>query len=1134
MKSNRKPSPILSVICYSALSSLLVTGAHATTFTWDGGGNDNLWKTPANWNSDTAPDSDGTAALSFAGATRTNTLNDFDANTLFSGMTFANATASGLAGFTLAGNRVVLGGNITTVQSTSGSLNDTIALNLLLNASRTVTVNTAHNLTISGVIGETNGIQNLTKTGSGELTLSATNTYSGKTTLSGGRVYFTWLKNIGEGPSSFGSPTTSDTGTIDFSSRLTYTGGSTTSDRIFNITANGPTFEVASGSTTLTLNGGFRGANMSVFLRGAGAIVANGPLMLGNVGISRTDGGILYLNNPTNGFTGDLTVLDGTISVASLADAGITSPIGSGMRIALGQGNGTTGRFRYTGTTDAFCNRTILITSQTNNLSNGGIIENATPDKTLTLSGTVSSAITNLMPKLQLTGVGNGVLSGVITGAMQVVINGTGTWTLAGANVYTGTTTVTYGTLLVNGSTAAGCPISVSANGTLGGTGTVYGAVTLATGAKLVPGANGIGTLTVANASATAMTLNSATITSEVSSVSGICDSLAVTGTLVLNGANTLVLSFPAVTAPNGTYTLLTYGAKTGSGSLNLDRTYPNATLTVGSTNAVLTISGNGSTASSLTWVGDNTANAWNTTAPNWTPMNYADGTRVIIDDTGSASPALVINPSPIAPESITVNTSNKTYTLTGNGITGACSLLKTGPALFTVNTTNTYTRATMVNAGTLQLNGALSNSTLTVAVGATFSQAPTGRIDGAMVAITNMGTMTLNGTNTYGGVTVVGVSTGTPNITLYANTPYALGSTEQGTIVYGGNASTESRLMIGNNVTITGETLTLMPASGYRAGLRFNSGGTGTWAGNIVLANVGGPAYIGNDSTGTLVIGGSDTNTISGSSGNLSFRGGGTVIVNSRLNLGSMGINRDDPGTLILNATNNVLGSINVAQGTLKLGASDVLPATISLSLGKNSAINNLAFFDLNGCSQCIANFTELHASGTTGTQKIISATPATLIVSNTTANTFGTEGSAIEGHVSLVKQGSGSFTLTGTNTTSGSFIVSNGTLVVSATGTLGNSTNIVVASGTLTLQNGNSITNTATVHIANGGAAKINLSGVNETVGQLFFGDKQKRAGTYGSTDSGAEIINTEHFTGSGILTVLLGSGGTALILR
>lgn len=1132
MKSNSRQSPIFSIISCSVLGFLVAAGAHATTFTWDGGGTDSRWTTPANWNTDTVPDSDGTAALSFAGATRAITTNDFTADTLFAGLTFANTT-SGLAAFTLTGNRLILGGTITTVQSTSGSLSDTIALNLLLNATRTVTVNASHHLTISGVIGEIDGPQNLVKNGNGELTLSATNTYSGKTTLSGGRVYYNSLKNIGEGPSAFGAPTNSADGTIDFNARMTYTGGSTTSDRIFNITANSPTFEVSSGSTTLTLNGGFRGANMGIFLRGAGAIVVNGPLMLGNVGISRTDGGILYLNNPTNGFAGDLTVLDGIISVASLADAGVASPLGTGSRIALGQGNGTTGRFRYTGTTDASCNRTILITSQTNNLSNGGIIENATAEKTITFSGMVTSAVTNLMPRLQLTGVGNGVLSGVVTGAMQIVMNGTGTWTLSGANAYTGTTTVTSGTLLINGSTAAACPISVAANGTLGGTGTVYGAVSLATGAKLAPGANGIGTLTVANASAAAITLNSSTITSKVSSVAGVCDSLVVAGTLVLNGANTITLSFPAGTAPAGTYTLLTYGAKTGTGSLRLDHAYPNATLDVGETAAVLTVIGGGTTLLPLTWVGDGLTNAWNTTAPNWTPLAYADGAKVVFDDTGSASPAITIPDASVAPFLLTVDANSKNYTFNGMGIMGEGSLIKAGTSTLTLNTDNAYTGPTMVNAGTLALNGSLSNSSITVAWGSTLNQAATSRINGATASITNFGNMTLSGTNSYGGLTVVGLP-GISNITLTANSPGALGSTAEGTVVYGGSGNFENRLMIGDNVTITGETLTFMPVSGYRAGLRFGTGGTGTWAGNIILASIGGPSYIGSDSSGTLVVGTSDAHTISGSAGNLSFRGTGIIVVNSRLNLGSLGINRDDAGTLILNATNNVFGSLNLAHGTLKLGASDVLPAKVSLSIGKNSTVNNNAFFDLNGYSQCIANLSEQHATGSTGTQRIISATPATLIVSNSTSNTFGMEGGTIEGQVSIVKQGAAVFTLTGTNTTSGSFIVSNGTLAVSATGTLGNSTNIVVASGTLSLQNGTSITNTATVRIANGGSAKINLSGINETIGWLFFGEKPKRAATYGATGSSAEIISDEHFTGNGILTVLIGSGGTAFILR
>ena len=57
---------------------------------------------------------------------------------------------------------------------------------------------------------------------------------------------------------------------------------------------------------------------------------------------------------------------------------------------------------------------------------------------------------------------------------------------------------------------------------------------------------------------------------------------------------------------------------------------------------------------------------------------------------------------------------------------------------------------------------------------------------------------------------------------------------------------------------------------------------------------------------------------------------------------------------------------------------------------------------------------------------------------------------------------------------------------------------------------------------------------AGVNEAVGTLFFGDKQKPASTYGATGSGASVINDEHFAGSGILTVLHGNGGTMIQAR
>ena len=1051
-----------------ALAFDVATSAHAAVFTWNGGGADNNWQTGTNWTNTVPPATDGSASLTFSGNTHTVTTNNVAADTVFTGINLVNDNSSGKTNaFTLSGNRITLGGNISSTAS-SAAIMDTMSLPVLLNGTRTATLNTLHHLTISGVISESGGSYGLTKAGSGELTLSNTNnTYSGKTTLSGGRLYFSSLKNVGEGPSSLGAPTVVTNGTIDVNGRITYTGGSTTSDRVFNF-VTGNQFD-NSGSGTLTLTGGFTGSGSTPVFRGNGTFVVSGLLALGGGGVTRTDGGTVYLTNPTNAFTGNVTINDGIISVDTLADAGTVSPIGAGTTIYIGQANGTIGRFRYTGTNDASCNRSITIIAQPKN-TNGGIIENAAAGKTLTLGGNVSVDLWTNTPTLQLTGVGNGVLSGVVNGAMRVTVNGSNIWTLAGANVYTGATTVSSGTLLINGSTAAGSAVSVSAGATLGGTGTVSGVVSVSANGILAPGNNGIGTLRLANAGAAALTLNGITNRFEVANAAGVSDAITISGALVLNGANVVALSFPLGAAPAGTYTLMTYASRSGSGTLALDQAYSNTRLLVGDTSVTLVVGG-----PSLVWLGGSAANAWDTSTANWSPSLYADNAVVVFDDTGSASPAVNITPNPVAPFSVSVNTTNKAYTIGGAGIGGAGGLTKSGATA-----------------------------------------------------------LTLTGSNTYSGVTTVGVN-GISNTVLIVNNNKALGSTASGTLVNGGSASTENRLVLGSGVTVTDETLTLGPGpSANRAALRYTLGsGSGTWDGNIVLA--GTATYLGSDTPGgTLIVGLSADDTITtSSSAGFSVRGSGDVTINSRISIGAQAINRDDPGTFTLNSTSNTLLYMNIAQGTLKLGVSDALPATALLTIGKNSGINNQATFDLNGKSQAVASLSELHMLSSNGFQRITSAAPATLIVSNSTANSFGTEGSTISGAVSLVKMGAGTLTLTGTNSYSGATIVSNGTLIVSGTGNFGvNSTNITVAGGTLLLSNSVSIADSATVRIADGGGAKVNLAaGVNETVGYLRFGDKPKRAGTYSATASGVDFIDTDHFAGSGILTVRHGNGGTLI---
>jgi autotransporter-associated beta strand protein len=76
-------------------------------------------------------------------------------------------------------------------------------------------------------------------------------------------------------------------------------------------------------------------------------------------------------------------------------------------------------------------------------------------------------------------GVRNAYLTNVSTNLQKT---GLGTMVLSGSNIYSGTTTVSAGTLLVNGRLANTSAVSVSAGAVLGGTGSIASGVTSAVG----------------------------------------------------------------------------------------------------------------------------------------------------------------------------------------------------------------------------------------------------------------------------------------------------------------------------------------------------------------------------------------------------------------------------------------------------------------------------------------------------------------------------------------------------------------------------------------------------------------------------------------------------------------------------
>ena len=85
-----------------------------------------------------------------------------------------------------------------------------------------------------------------------------------------------------------------------------------------------------------------------------------------------------------------------------------------------------------------------------------------------------------------------------ISGSGALLQNGSGTVALYGTNTYTGSTMVNAGTLLINGSISNG-PVTVAAQGTLGGSGIINGPTTIQPGGQLQPGWSNLTTLTLKN-----------------------------------------------------------------------------------------------------------------------------------------------------------------------------------------------------------------------------------------------------------------------------------------------------------------------------------------------------------------------------------------------------------------------------------------------------------------------------------------------------------------------------------------------------------------------------------------------------------------------------------------------------------
>ena len=1025
------PNAVLNVGLTSV--TITVAGGSAYGLTWFGGVG-SVWTTALNW-------TNGAAAATYV---------DGDA------VTFDDSASA---------NFIVTGGSVS-----PGS----VTFN-----------NTARTYTNSAAIGGTGSV---VKLGAGAVTLSGSNTFSGGVTLNAGTLRLSTTNALGTGLFTING------GILDATTALLLTNNNAqlwNNDFTFTGTAN-----LTFGTNVVTL-----GANSAVTVN-ANTLQLNGAIVDGAAnGFTKLGAGTLALNaastysGPTIIGAGSLTIFfaqglgatAGGTTVSNGATLKLSNTPGmtvSGEPLTLSAGNIFTVHLQSAAGSNVWTGPITV-----NGTNNFGRVE-AVAGASLTLSGPINVDTNNAITPangIQLVAQGDGsiFISGNITniGGFIRGSTGLGVTTLSGTNSYTGKTDVTGSTLLINGdNSAATGPVTISqtsaaAIGTLGGSGIIGGKVFMNPETILAPGGtNNVGKLTLTNT----LGLNGNKLFFDLTPTTN--DSVAVGAVLGVTNVNIIYLTG---SAPAGTNTLFTYGSLVGPGSFVLGATYGNVTLITNANKLQLVVTGTGFT--SLTWKGNLSGN-WDTAALNWTngvmATNFATGNDVVFDDTLSGNPA-VTNSGTVLPGSVTVYNNLTNYALKA-AIGGSGGITKVGSARLTLSGTNSYTGATMLNAGTLVVT---TNTALGTTNGGTFVYCTGSLTNGGILSLSNVLDLAEPITLAGPGDGAYGLANFTPTLD-----------------VLGGTNTLTSPLTIQSNTTVR----------------------IGAGAANAVL-NLG------------LI------QRSPGGTNNLIFNplnSSGTINVNAAIQNPGGAIFAHASGSVLFNAPSNNIGDVNVQYGgNLKITVTDALATNRNLLIGGTTTTDGAGAgtFYLLGVSQTINSL-----NGQAGTNALSSFRKITSTNSNAMTLTVGMaggggtfdgvieNGTGIGGTIAFTKVGAGTQIFTGNlpNTYTGLTTINGGVLQPNKLpGTNAISGNVLILAGTLQHLTNNQIADTATVIMSNS-VAKWDLNSQSETVANV---DMQNAGST---ANNGINLGVGSVLTINGYLNHVLGditlsSGGTGSIL-
>ncbi|MDU9406990.1 Ig-like domain-containing protein [Pseudomonas sp. zfem001] len=403
--------------------------------------------------------------------------------------TYGGTTTISAGALSIASDSNLGSGAVNLADGTVFNVSGTSTIDNAITLTGNSTLDNGNAVTFSGAI---SGAYDLTKTGSGTLSLSGSNSY-GATYVNAGTLSVSSDGNLGSGAVNLAAGTTlavTSATTIDNAIALAGDATvSTTANTTLSGVISGAFTLTKAGASTLTLSGTNTYGATTV---SAGTLSVASDSNLGGGTVTLTGGSTLAVTGATT--IDNAITLSGNATVNTGADTTLSGVI-SGSNNLTKSGASTltlTGSNTFTGSTSV--NAGTLSVASDANLGAGAL--NLANGTTLQITGTTT--IDNALALTGLVTVNAGAaatLSSTISGTGSLTKTGASNLTLSGSNTQFGTTTVSAGTLVVDGSTNSAT--TVASGATLAGSGTLGSDVTVQSGGTLSPGNGGAGTLTI-------------------------------------------------------------------------------------------------------------------------------------------------------------------------------------------------------------------------------------------------------------------------------------------------------------------------------------------------------------------------------------------------------------------------------------------------------------------------------------------------------------------------------------------------------------------------------------------------------------------------------------------------------------